>query len=154
MLLPVFSGIQYSAQCSFLEGTGKGRVKYKIELSWKKCWTAMLLYCYHTTCVLHTFAPSFWALEHLFVQQKKWKFSHSRVHLSIDFIRRRNYKGSYCIIVMHTVHNLWTFTWIVHFEPLFKLKGTKQIHTYGFAYFPSILIYVLWVQGYPQKMRR
>jgi len=122
------------------------------------------LYCLHTTGVLHTFVPSFWALEHLFVQQTLlkifsksilWKpVKHSRVHFSIDFIRRRNYKGSYCIIVMHTVHNLWTFTWIVHFELLFKLKGTEQIHTYGFSYFPSILIYVLWVQGYPQKMRR
>ena len=46
------------------------------------------------------------------------------------------------ILLWCTTFNLWTFSWTVHFELLFRLKGTEQIHTEG-SYFPSIIISVL-----------
>ena len=59
---------------------------------------------------------------------------HSRVHFSLNFIKRRNcngyFQGSYCIIVIYCICNLlWAFTWLVHFELLFRFKGIEQIHT-------------------------
>ena len=45
------------------------------------------------------------------------------------------------VLLWCTAYNLWTFPWVVHFELLFKLKGTEQIYTEG--YFPSILISAL-----------
>ena len=43
------------------------------------------------------------------------------------------------------VHNLLTFTWIVHFELLYRLKETDKTHTEGLFKFLSILISVLWL---------
>ena len=37
-----------------------------------------------------------------------------------------------------TAYNLWTFTWFVHFELPFRLKGTEKIHTERFFLFLSI----------------
>ena len=37
-----------------------------------------------------------------------------------------------------TAYNLWTFSWFVHFELLFRLKGTEKIHTERFFLFLSI----------------
>ena len=34
-----------------------------------------------------------------------------------------------------TSYNMWTFTWFVHFELPFRLKGTDQIHTEGLSKF-------------------
>ena len=34
-----------------------------------------------------------------------------------------------------TAYNLWTFTWFVHFELPFRLKGTDKIHTERFSKF-------------------
>ena len=69
---------------------------------------------------------------------------HSRVHFSINFIKNEIVKymsrvsRDHTFLLWCTAYNLWTFIWIVHFELLFRLKGTEQI------YFPSILISVLW----------
>ena len=40
-----------------------------------------------------------------------------------------------------TAYNLWTFTWFVHFELPFRMKGTDKSHTEGFL--NSTLIYFL-----------
>ena len=42
-----------------------------------------------------------------------------------------------------TAYNLWTFTWFVHFELPFRLKGTEQIHTKKFSKFPSNIYSIL-----------
>ena len=44
-----------------------------------------------------------------------------------------------------TAHNLWTFTWFVHFELPFRLKGTKKIHTEKFFKLPSNIYSILYV---------
>ena len=55
---------------------------------------------------------------------------HSWVHFGINFIKRRNcnqyFQGSYGIPC--TAYNLWTFTWIVHFELFFRLKFKELNH--------------------------
>ena len=43
-----------------------------------------------------------------------------------------------------TAHNLWTFTWFVHFELPFRLKGTEKIHTQRFFKFPSNIYSILY----------
>jgi len=44
--------------------------KLKVELNRKKCKTTIVLYCFHTAGVLHTFRYlTFWALEYLFLEQ-------------------------------------------------------------------------------------
>ena len=48
-----------------------------------------------------------------------------------------------------TAYNLWTFTWFVHFELLFRLKGTEKIHTERFSKFHSNIYSILfeyWVE--------
>ena len=47
------------------------------------------------------------------------------------------------VLVWCTVYNLSTFTWIVHFELPFRLKGTDKIQTEGLFKFLSIIICVL-----------
>ena len=42
-----------------------------------------------------------------------------------------------------TAYNLWTFTWFVHFELPFRLKGTDKIHTEGFSKFLSNIFSIL-----------
>ena len=42
-----------------------------------------------------------------------------------------------------TAYNLWTFTWIVHFQLPFRLKGTEKIHTERFSKFPSNIYFIL-----------
>ena len=42
-----------------------------------------------------------------------------------------------------TPSNLWTFTWCVHFELPFRLKGTDKIHTEGFSKFHSNIYSIL-----------
>ena len=44
-----------------------------------------------------------------------------------------------------TADNLWTFTWFVHFELSFRLKGTDKIHTERFFKFPSNIYFILYV---------
>ena len=41
-----------------------------------------------------------------------------------------------------TAYNLWTFTWFVHFELPFRLKGTDKIHTEGLPKFHSNIHYI------------
>ena len=43
-----------------------------------------------------------------------------------------------------TAYNLWTFTWFVHFELPFRLKGTEKIHTERFFKFPSNIYSILY----------
>ena len=38
---------------------------------------------------------------------------------------------------------MWTFTWFVHFELPFRLKGTEKIHTEKFSKFPSNIYSIL-----------
>ena len=45
------------------------------------------------------------------------------------------------VLMYSTAYNLRTFTWFVHFELPFRLKGTEKIHTERFFKFP--LIYIL-----------
>ena len=42
-----------------------------------------------------------------------------------------------------TAYNLWTFTWFVHFELPFRLKGTDKIHTEGLSKFHSNMYSIL-----------
>ena len=49
--------------------------------------------------------------------------------------------GTYCINVL--AYNLWTFTWFVHFELPFRLKGTEKIHTERFFKFLSNIYSIL-----------
>jgi len=46
--------------------------------------------------------------------------------------------NTYCISVMYTAYNLWTFTWIVHSELPFRLNGTDKIHTKELLKFHSM----------------
>ena len=39
------------------------------------------------------------------------------------------------VLLYSTAYNLWTFTWFVHFELPFRLKGTEKIHTERFFKF-------------------
>ena len=48
------------------------------------------------------------------------------------------------VLVWCTAYNLWTFSWIVHFELPFTLKGTDKIHTEGLFKFHSNIFYSLW----------
>ena len=57
-----------------------------------------------------------------------------------------------------TAYNLWTFTWFVHFELPFRLKGTEKIHTerfflflsniYSFLYADKVLTSILYCAIY------
>ena len=47
-------------------------------------------------------------------------------------------------LMFSTVYNLWTFTWFVHFELPFSLKGTEKIHTERFFKFPSNIYSILY----------
>ena len=49
------------------------------------------------------------------------------------------------ILVWCTAYNLWTFTWIVHFELPFRLKVTDKIHTEGLSKFYSNIYSILFV---------
>ena len=49
----------------------------------------------------------------------------------------------YVLYMYSTGYNLWTFTWFVHFELLFRLKGTDKIHTEGFSKFHSNIYSIL-----------
>ena len=40
--------------------------------------------------------------------------------------------------------NIYTFTWFVHFELPFRLKGTEKIHTERFFKFPSNIYSILY----------
>ena len=42
-----------------------------------------------------------------------------------------------------TAYILWTFTWFVHFELPFRLKGTEKIHTEVFSKFHSNIYSIL-----------
>ena len=42
-----------------------------------------------------------------------------------------------------TAYSLWTFTWFVHFELPFSLKGTDKIHTKGLSKFHSNIYSIL-----------
>ena len=42
-----------------------------------------------------------------------------------------------------TAYNLWTFTWFVHFELPFRLKGTDKINTEGLSKFHSNIYSIL-----------
>ena len=41
------------------------------------------------------------------------------------------------VLMYSTAYILWTFTWFVHFEVPFRLKGTDKIHTKGLSKFHS-----------------
>ena len=43
-----------------------------------------------------------------------------------------------------TAYNLLTFTWFVHFELPFRLKGTEKNHTERFSKFPSNIYSILY----------
>ncbi len=45
--------------------------------------------------------------------------------------------GNILLLMYSIAYNLWTFTWFVHFELPFGLKGTEKIHTERFFKFPS-----------------
>ena len=45
---------------------------------------------------------------------------------------------------MSFAHNLWTFTWFVHFKLPFGLKGTEKIHTETVFKFPSNIYSILY----------
>ena len=47
------------------------------------------------------------------------------------------------IIFDSTAYNLWTFTWFVHFELPFRLKGTDKTHTEGLSKFHSNIYSIL-----------
>ena len=51
-----------------------------------------------------------------------------------------NMSRDHTVFLYSTAYNLWTFTWIVHFELPFRLKGTDKIHTEGLFKFPSMYI--------------
>ena len=46
-------------------------------------------------------------------------------------------------LMYSTAYNLWTFTWFVHFELPFRLKGTEKIHT-EILLIPLYIFYSLW----------
>ena len=48
-----------------------------------------------------------------------------------------------------TAYNLWTFTWFVHLELPFRLKGTEKIYTERFSKFHSNIYAILF--GYNAK---
>ena len=48
------------------------------------------------------------------------------------------------VLMYSTAYNLWTFTWFVHFELPFRLKGTEKIHTERFSKFPSNIYSILY----------
>ena len=43
-----------------------------------------------------------------------------------------------------TAYNLWTFTWFLHFELPFRLKGIDKIYTEGLSKFPSNIYSILY----------
>ena len=49
----------------------------------------------------------------------------------------------YQLSMYSTAYNLWTFTWFVHFELTFRLKGTEKIHTARFSKFPCDIYSIL-----------
>ena len=50
-----------------------------------------------------------------------------------------------------TAYNLWIFTWFVHFELPFRLKGTEKIHTERLSKFPSNIYSILYA-SFPPKI--
>ena len=48
-----------------------------------------------------------------------------------------------------TAYNLWTFTWFVHFELPFRLKGTDKIHTERLSKFHSNIYFHLFENNPP-----
>jgi len=52
-----------------------------------------------------------------------------------------------------TEYNLWTFTWFVHFELPFRLKGTENIHTEGFSKIPSNIYSILFAVYWKRTLR-
>ena len=48
------------------------------------------------------------------------------------------------VLMYSTAYNLRTFTWFVHFELPFRLKGTDKIHTERFSKFHSNIYYILY----------
>ena len=77
------------------------------------CCTVSILQVYFTYLCYITF----WALERHFIENLK-------------LIPSPNFKNT--VLVYSTAYNLWTFTWFVHFELPFRLKGTEKIHTKRF----------------------
>ena len=64
---------------------------------------------------------------------------HYKVYLTALKIRNWNEQSrEHTVLMYSTAYNLWTFTWFVHFEHSFRLKGTEKIHTERFFKFPSI----------------
>jgi len=52
--------------------------------------------------------------------------------------------------VYSTAYVFWTFTWFVHFELPYRLKGTEKIHTERFSKFPSNIYSILY--RYPTEL--
>jgi len=55
------------------------------------------------------------------------------------------------VLMYFTAHDLWTFTWFVHFELPFRLKGTEKVHTERFSKFPSFYSLCLWT--FPEAVK-
>ena len=56
------------------------------------------------------------------------------------------YSKKFTFLMYSTAYNLWTFTWFVHFELPFRLKGTENINTERFSKFPSNIFYSSWMK--------
>ena len=94
--------------------------KYRMELTRKKCKTAILLYCFHTagqvyftqfnllspgTSYLEKISENYLIFSKSILEQH---FMHSLIHFSINLIKRRNsygyIQGSYCVIVIYSMY--------------------------------------------------
>ena len=70
---------------------------------------------------------------------------HYKVYLTALKIRNWNEKSrEHTVLMYSTAYNLWTFTWFVHFELHFRLKGTEKIHTERFFKFLSNIYSILY----------
>ena len=52
-------------------------------------------------------------------------------------------RKEHTVLMYSTAYNLWIFTWFVHFELPFRLKGTDKIHTKVLFKFHSNIYYIL-----------
>ena len=61
----------------------------------------------------------------------------------ITFLTLVPWSWEHTVLMYSTPYNLWTFTWYVHFELPFRLKGTDKIHTKGLSKFHSNIYSIL-----------
>jgi len=121
------------------------RIEYILEWNLLEKSAKRTFYCFHTAAVLHIFllynllgpGTSFYRKSKINIKRKP--------NYEIGFFKKSQLKW----IVIHTLsiyctaYNLWTFTWFVHFELPFRLKGTDKIHTEGLSKFHSHIYSIL-----------